>query len=889
MKTFTHALLRKVLMVVCAMIAPINHSFADGSWTQLNNFPDGAREGMFCFQVGSRCFAGGGKDGSTYYNTFYEYDPVSDTWIAKAPLPMSGLAYGVGFSIYGKGYAGIGQTSYGVNAVSFFEYDPDINTWTQKQSFPGTARVAAIGESCNGKGYVGTGSGLADMWEYDPGNDSWNQKSSLPAGMGRWHAASFSLFGKVYILGGTENTVNSHNRLFEFTTGTNSWVEKNEWYHCNMGISSAKILVINNEAYLIGGQTGNGCVVLSTCAGGPLTTHVIYKYDLGTDSWKEVDTYIYSRPSNEINSMAAFTTGNSIVVATGSSTDAVWKCNTDFNLGSLVFSSPFCPGNTFDIPYTASGFNNGNIFSIELSDSSGCMGPSTVIGSVSSTTSGSVSVTIPQGLLASPHYTIRIASTDPFYKSYSAGYIEIHSLSTGTISASGPLSFCNGGTVTLTAPASSSYLWSNGSSAQSIVATASGNYSVVVDGNTGCSSSPPAVTVSYLGNGITNGVEWKTPFRATDAWGRIQAIQQTTDGGYIAGGYSWLAKLNSNGSVALHTQPGTLELPPTTEIFALQQTSDGNYILAGDMGGISDLGIIKVDQQFNILWYQLYGLSNFYERAEAIKQCPDHGFIVAGFKSGVFSDNLATIDIWVIKTDSAGNMEWERTFAGSGRDEGVAVDVTPDGGYIVAGNTGSSDGIGTGNHGGYSDEIIIKLDASGNTQWTKIYGGSSYDRVSSIESLPGGGFIVGATSGSTDGDLAGFEINYMDCYWIQKLDDNGNFVWHKKYGNGELHSLRSMPDGGFVAAGETAYSTGGNDAAYGLHGNGDMWIMKTDAAGKLIWKKTLGGSNQDFGAAVCSSSDGSVVVGGFSNSNSGDFTGHVSGYYDNWIVKLKDV
>ncbi|MBK9401323.1 MAG: hypothetical protein IPN36_10830 [Bacteroidetes bacterium] len=99
---------RMIRLILCFYLLPFTAA-ADGSWQQLNSFQYGARAGMFYFQIGSKCFAGGGTNGSTFYNEFYEYFPATDTWQPKAPLPMIGLAYGVGFAINGKGYAGIGQ------------------------------------------------------------------------------------------------------------------------------------------------------------------------------------------------------------------------------------------------------------------------------------------------------------------------------------------------------------------------------------------------------------------------------------------------------------------------------------------------------------------------------------------------------------------------------------------------------------------------------------------------------------------------------------------------------------------------------------------------------------------------------------------------------------
>ncbi|MBL0098580.1 MAG: hypothetical protein IPP46_20420 [Bacteroidetes bacterium] len=284
-----------------------------------------------------------------------------------------------------------------------------------------------------------------------------------------------------------------------------------------------------------------------------------------------------------------------------------------------------------------------------------------------------------------------------------------------------------------------------------------------------------------------------------------------------------------------------------------------------------------------------YGTPGGYESANFIKECSDKGFIVTGYNGGTFPSN-ATSDIWVLKTDSLGVLIWDQTFSGSLSEEGKSVDICLDGGYIVSGQTNSSTGIGAGNHGGY-DEIVLKLDATGNLTWVKVFGGSNSDFGNSVISLPDGGFILGGSTESTNGDLDDDGLHY-GSYWLKKLDALGNIEWSKRYGSGScrLNSLVRSPDGHLVMAGNVVTNppVPSIAEAYGTFHFEDFWIIKTDAAGNIIWKKVIGGNNRDYCQSVTCTNDGWIAVAGFTNSNDGYFSNLV-GNYDNWVFKLKNV
>src|SRR5690606_35891479 len=153
---------------------------------------------------------------------------------------------------------------------------------------------------------------------------------------------------------------------------------------------------------------------------------------------------------------------------------------------------------------------------------------------------------------------------------------------------------------------------------------------------------------------------------------------------------------------------------------------------------------------------------------------------------------------WVVKLNSVGNITWQKSLGGSDLDIGRSIQQTSDGGYIVAGNSRSTDGDVTGNHGEY-DYWVVKLNASGNIEWQKSYGGSSNDAAYSIQQTDDDGFIVVGNSNSNDGDVSGNNGDWD--YWVVKLNENGNIIWEKSFGGTFIdvpHKIQQTIDGGYL-------------------------------------------------------------------------------------------
>ena len=270
----------------------------------------------------------------------------------------------------------------------------------------------------------------------------------------------------------------------------------------------------------------------------------------------------------------------------------------------------------------------------------------------------------------------------------------------------------------------------------------------------------------------------------------------------------------------------------------VQQTIDGGFIVAahsesfGESNG--DIWVIKLDAIGAITWQKVYGGSNI-DRANSIRQTSDGGYIIA---AQTYSFGTGTGDIWIIKLDVAGTIIWQKTYGSTNPDWAIAAQETSDGGYIVGANTVPGTG----------DILILKLDVNGTISWQKKYGGSNEDRTYSMQQTSDGGYIIAAQTFS-------FGAGNIDL-WILKLDANGTIIWQKTYGGSEgdyIASIQQTSDDGYIVAAQTS--------SFGA-GNGDIWIIKLDATGTIIWQKMYGGSDADWSASIQQTSDGGYIVAG---------------------------
>ena len=202
----------------------------------------------------------------------------------------------------------------------------------------------------------------------------------------------------------------------------------------------------------------------------------------------------------------------------------------------------------------------------------------------------------------------------------------------------------------------------------------------------------------------------------------------------------------------------------------------------------------------------------------------------------------------------------DRTYGGAGDDVADSIVALADGGFAVAGRT-SSKGAGQG------DMWVLRLDEAGNVAWDHTYGGAKWDEPSSIVALADGGFAVaGVTSfqGAGERDM-----------WVLRLDEAGNVLWDRTYGGAEgdwARSIVALADGGFAVAGVTSSKGAGYD---------DMWVLRLDEAGNVVWDQTYGGAERDRASSIVALADGGFAVAGYTQSKG-------AGDRDMWVLRLDE-
>ncbi len=293
------------------------------------------------------------------------------------------------------------------------------------------------------------------------------------------------------------------------------------------------------------------------------------------------------------------------------------------------------------------------------------------------------------------------------------------------------------------------------------------------------------------------------------------------------------------------------------EAFAAIETNDTGYAIAGVTNsfgaGEHDFWLVKINSSGKMEWNMTYG-NPYHDQAYSMVETTDGGYAIAG--ETAHGPTHSNMDFWLVKTDSSGNVQWNKTYGGTDDDHGEAVVQTTDGGYAIAGNTRS---FGTGNF----DLWLVKTDSSGNVEWNVTYGGPKYDTARSlIETSDGGYALVGFTES--------FGAGLRDV-WLIRTNSTGGMLWNRTYGgpnhdNGD--SLVETSDGGFAIAGTKDYLTG----------NADFWLIKVNSSGYAMWNKTYGGTSDDLAYSVALCSDEEYAVAGLTSSFG-------AGNEDFWLIK----
>jgi hypothetical protein len=319
----------------------------------------------------------------------------------------------------------------------------------------------------------------------------------------------------------------------------------------------------------------------------------------------------------------------------------------------------------------------------------------------------------------------------------------------------------------------------------------------------------------------------------------------------------WIIKLDKNGNMEWDEVFGEKGTDIANSII---QTRDGGYAVAGSIWTIyaskQDIWAIKLDENGNIEWGKTFD-EDENDIAYSIIQTEDGGYAVAG-SAGVRV--WGETNCWVIKLDAKGNMEWDNNFGGTGWDEIYSIIQTKDGSFITTGCVWSK-GAGRG------DVCVAKLNKRGNMVWDKTFGGSENDEAYSIIQTNDGGYtIAGFTVLEDTGDRD---------FWVIKLDKDGNKVWDKTLGGTSedwANSIIQTEDRGYAVAGWTKSMGAGKT---------DVWIVKLDKRGNLVWDKIFGGSENDEAHSIIQTDDGGYAVAGWTKSKG-------TGNSDIWIIKLDE-
>ncbi len=321
------------------------------------------------------------------------------------------------------------------------------------------------------------------------------------------------------------------------------------------------------------------------------------------------------------------------------------------------------------------------------------------------------------------------------------------------------------------------------------------------------------------------------------------------------------------------------------------------YTFTGDPptnNGNSDYWMFKTNYQGDIVWQHVYG-GNEADILQSAEPTPDGGFILSGFS---FSDatgdktepNRGVRDMWVVKVDGIGQLEWEKTLGGDTLDYASTAIPTNDGGYLIGGWTAStiSGDVSEASRGGIDTDFwIVKLNAIGEKQWDRRYGGERADLIQRVIQTSDGGFLLAGTSNSDiSGEKTENSRGSVD-YWIVKIDAVGNIMWDRTFGGiyaEESYSIIRTVDGNYLIGGYSESPISG-DKTSAHRGGRDFWLVKIAPDGTFIWDKSYGGTDRDEMRNLRTIRKNNIALIGFSGSNiSADKTEDSRGMNDYWVV-----
>lgn len=419
-------------------------------------------------------------------------------------------------------------------------------------------------------------------------------------------------------------------------------------------------------------------------------------------------------------------------------------------------------------------------------------------------------------------------------------------------------------------------------------------------------------------------VQWDRTFGGSN-YEELHAIAPAEDGGFIFGGatYSdangdipeasrgesdyWLVRTDSEGVMQWNKRFGGEK---TDLAWTVIQTMDGGYLIGGNSNsnvggdktnptrGENDYWLVKVDKEGAKEWDMTIGGEGDDQLRGGIVQTKDGGYLLAGFSNSNASgekseDSKGGYDYWIVKTDFAGNVEWDRTYGGAGDDQLFAIKNTFSDGYIIGGfSTSGITGDKTAPLIGVNDYWVLKLKGDGEIVWDRTYGGDNEDVLLDIEPTEDGSFLIGGFSKSGISGNKSTENYGDDDFWLIKVNPNGNEIWDLSFGGegkDRLFDIRETRSGNYAIGGLTR-SDIHSDRTENDAGNDDFWLIYLEPDGNVIWDEVYGGSNRDALSELDIAADGGFIMAGQSASDvSGDKTENSRGpdnfENDFWIIK----
>lgn len=401
--------------------------------------------------------------------------------------------------------------------------------------------------------------------------------------------------------------------------------------------------------------------------------------------------------------------------------------------------------------------------------------------------------------------------------------------------------------------------------------------------------------VTVTGTSVAQSLIWQKNYGGS-GMDMANAVQPTLDGGFIMTGMSystdgdisfsngntWVVKTDSAGAIVwqrCYSDP--LYYSNSKSIIA---TSDSGYAFAGnavDPSGTNYCFVLKTDDTGKIKWQKnFYGASSGF-----VSQTADGGYIVGTTVDTLFANCKGPHDFALIRLNYKGHFVWQQTYGDSSEEYLYMVRPTFDGGFIMAGER-----IDTVYRN--SNYYLVKTDSMGVLQWEKTYGGTNDDIAYDIRQTFDGGYILAGVTQSSDGDVTGNHSANPDGadVWVLKTDSAGTIQWQKTLGgSGDdmAYAIVQAADSDYVLTGINQSKDGNvrDNHTYSVDPSIDCWVVKLTPSGNIRWTKSLGGTDMDYGTSISQAKDGSFMIAGYSYSANGDVRANY-GQSDYCLFKL---